>query len=276
MATPISGITFSLSRFLIMISKAKTKQIRALRLKKHRDESGLFVGEGPKVVKELLSTFPCSYLAATNEWLRAHDNLIAGIASVDEVSQQELEKVSFLDSPQQVIAVFGKTKKQSSPHLSALLQLPQRELVLALDCIQDPGNMGTIIRLANWFGIPMIVCSTDTVDAFSPKVVQATMGALTKVDVVYTDLPAYLQKLDENIMIYGTFLDGQDLYSSELDTHGVIVMGNEGKGISSMVANCVNSRLLIPPYPANAQVIESLNVGVATAIVCAEFRRQSR
>lgn len=266
-----------------MISKARIKLIHSLRLKKYRDESGLFVGEGPKVVGELLTVFPCAYLAATGEWIAAHQDLVANISRIDVVSQEELKKASLLDSPQQVIALFEKNKNlfeknektSTSNHINPQL-LPEQELVLALDCIQDPGNMGTIIRLANWFGIRLIVCSPDTVDAFSPKVVQSTMGALTKVDVVYRDLPAYLQSCEDEIMIYGTFLNGEDIYSTALEPRGVIVMGNEGNGISEQVSTCVNKRLFIPPYPAGATVIESLNVGVATAIVCSEFRRQNR
>ncbi len=287
-----------------MISKARIKQIHSLRQKKHRDESGLFVGEGPKVVGELLKAFPCTYLAATPQWLEANHHLLDNINLIDEVNQTELNRASLLDSPQQVVAVFGKLNKNhiintetktpptddikdntpaiyntanrapSTNDIDPLL-LPETELVLALDCIQDPGNMGTIIRLANWFGIRLIVCSPDTVDAFAPKVVQATMGALTKVDVVYTALPAYFQKLHKNIRIYGTFLDGDNIYSSDLENHGIIVMGNEGNGISNPVSACVSNKLFIPPYPANANVIESLNVGVATAIVCAEFRRRA-
>lgn len=276
MATLISGIISSSIQTQIMISKARIKQIHSLRIKKYRDESGLFVGEGPKVVGEMLTAFPCAYLAATSEWIAAHKDLAANISRIDEVSQEELKKASLQDSPQQVIALFEKNKKIRTDNWISPQHLPKEELVLALDCIQDPGNMGTIIRLANWFGIRLIVCSSDTVDAFSPKVVQSTMGALTKVDVVYTGLPAYLQNLEDEIMIYGTFLNGQDIYSSALEPRGIIVMGNEGNGISEQVSACVNKRLFIPPYPAEATVIDSLNVGVATAIVCSEFRRQNR
>lgn len=259
-----------------MISKARIKQIHSLRLKKYRDQSGLFVGEGPKVVEELLGAFPCTYLAATEEWLCAHQGQTQGITTVDEVSQTELDRASLLDSPQQVIALFGKERKNAVAGMADLLLWPKKKLVIALDCIQDPGNMGTIIRLANWFGIGLIVCSQDTVDAYSPKVVQATMGALSRVDVVYTDLARYLMGLDSSVTTYGTFLDGDDIYSTPLEGHGVIVMGNEGNGISLAVSALVNKRLFIPPYPADARAIESLNVSVATAIVCAEFRRQTR
>ena len=152
---------------------------------------------------------------------------------------------------------------------------PERELVLALDGIQDPGNLGTIVRLADWFGITHIVCSRDTADLFSPKTVQATMGAVARIAVHYTDLAAFLQAQHAaGTPIYGTFLDGTDMYQKTLSPHGVLIMGNEGNGIRKEVEACVNERLYIPNYPAGRETSESLNVAIATAIVCAEFRRR--
>jgi len=147
------------------------------------------------------------------------------------------------------------------------------DLVLCLDGVQDPGNLGTIIRTADWFGIKHIVCSQQTVDAFSPKVVQATMGSIARVSVHYTDLTSFLTSLPEGTPVYGTFLDGKNLYHEQLKPNGVIIMGNEGNGISAEIARHVTHRLLIPPYPADSDTAESLNVSIATAIICAEFRR---
>jgi TrmH family RNA methyltransferase len=144
---------------------------------------------------------------------------------------------------------------------------------LALDRVQNPGNLGTIIRLADWFGISDIICSEDTADCFNPKVVQATMGAILRVHVHYINLAAWL-KNQHDTKIYGTFLEGENIYSAQLDKSGVIVMGNEGQGISAEVAATVSHKLLIPPYPADRSGSESLNVAVATAVICSEFRRR--
>ncbi len=150
----------------------------------------------------------------------------------------------------------------------------KQELCIVLDTIQDPGNLGTIIRLANWFGIKNIICSTTTADVYSPKVIQATMGSLSGIDIYYTDLCEYLAALPTNTPIYGTFLDGSNIYTTPLTSNGVIIMGNEGNGISDKVAATVTERLYIPPYNPTLKTTESLNVGVATAVICAEFRRR--
>ena len=152
---------------------------------------------------------------------------------------------------------------------------PAKQLIIALDGIQDPGNLGTIIRLADWFGIEHIVCSQDTADVFSPKTVQATMGALVHVKVHYTDLPAYLQaQAGKKIPLYGTFLDGENMYTKELSETGIIIMGNEGNGIRPDTEALVNEKLYIPNYPQERETSESLNVAIATAVICAEFRRR--
>ena len=146
-----------------------------------------------------------------------------------------------------------------------------------LDGIQDPGNLGTIIRLADWFGFEHIICSPDTVDVFNPKVVQSTMGALAHVKVHYTELGAYLEKKKErNIPIYGTFLEGEDIYERDLSGNGVVIMGNEGNGIRKELEEMVNEKLYVPSYPQGRSTAESLNVAIATAVVCAEFRRRER
>ena len=252
-----------------MISKHQIKTIHSLRYKKFRDESNLFLGEGPKVVEELLHTFSCTYLAATPSWLDAHSHMLPAGVSAAALTADELRRASLMDTPQQVLALFRK-QPSHIPTADAL----QSELCLALDTIQDPGNLGTILRLARWFGINHIVCSNETADIYSPKTVQSTMGALGKVNVVYASLPQWLGTLPKDIPVYGTFLNGSNIYNTPLTANGIIVMGNEGQGISPQVAGCISRRLYIPPYPPGQPGIESLNVGIATAITCAEFRRR--
>lgn len=250
-----------------MLSKNKQKFIRQFSLKKHRDACQCFVAELPKVVDELLGHFPCQLLCATPQYLAQHPDIQAD--EIIEVTDSELTAVSSLKTPRAVLAVFRQPQIE-------VPQMEKGELMLALDGVQDPGNMGTIIRLADWFGIRRIVCSPDTADAFAPKVVQSTMGALARVSVSYTDLPAWLAALPSDTPIYGTHLDGCDLYTQPLQPEGVIVMGNEGNGITPEVGNLVTQRLRIPSYPPEAPTSESLNVAIATAVVCAEFRRRCR
>lgn len=250
-----------------MLSKAKIKLIRSLDAKKFRREEGLFVAEGPKVVGDLLTAFPCRLLAATATWMEGHPGAKADEICV--VDDEELRRASFLQHPQEVMALFQLPAEGAAP-----LPDGSRELVLALDDVQDPGNVGTILRIADWFGIRRVVCSPATADVFSPKVVQATMGALARVAVSTCDLPSWLRSLPHGTPVYGTFLDGDNMYGRPLATHGVIVMGNEGKGISAAVEQCVTERLFIPSWPAGVETSESLNVAVATAIVAAEFRRR--
>lgn len=251
----------------MMISKAKIKLIRSLELKKKRDEEGLFIAEGDKVVSELLSCFPCRMLAALPEWLCTHD--VARTVEVFEVTQDELASASLQKSPQQVLAIFEKRVDEPVSGMG------RDCLRLALDDIQDPGNLGTILRIADWFGIKHVLCSPHCADVYNPKVVQATMGALARVQVHYVDLPAFLmEESAAGVPVYGTFLDGENIYEESLSDYGIIVMGNEGKGISDAVRACVSERMFIPNYPQGAVTSESLNVSAATAIVCAEFRRR--
>ena len=257
-----------------MISKSQTKLIRSLEMKKHRQREGLFVAEGPKVVGDLLAAgFEPHQLFATEEWAAT-----APLSSI-LVTPDELRKLSFLQHPQHVLAVFPipQLNFNSQSSARAMLACYQRDtrnlksqLTLALDGIQDPGNLGTIIRIADWFGIDTIVCSPDTADAWSPKVVQATMGSIARVRIVYTDLQEYLSK--STIPICGTLLDGENIYAQKLPQEAIIVMGNEGNGISPAIRQLVTHRLLIPPFRPGA---ESLNVAIATAITCSEFRRRT-
>jgi TrmH family RNA methyltransferase len=171
-------------------------------------------------------------------------------------------------SPQQIFAVFEK------PLISFDLNTLNNQLILALDDIQDPGNMGTIIRIADWFGIEYVLCSKHCADAFNPKTIQATMGAIARIKVIQTDLEKTLNSLSGKMPIFGTFLNGENIYQEQLPPNGIIVMGNEGNGISQSIEPLVNKRLYIPSYPAERETSESLNVATATAIVCAEFRRR--
>jgi len=252
-----------------MLSKNRIKDIRALGLKKNRDTQNLFVAEGPKVVSELLGVFPCTYLGATRDWLSAQSGAcLRNIPVIDEITDDELRKASFLQTPRQVIAVFQKPEDTPFDGETARVGL-----CLALDGVQDPGNAGTILRLADWFGIDHILCSQDTADIFSPKVVQASMGAICRVRTHRVNLAETLRSLPGDIPLYGTFLNGENIYRQSLTNHGVIVMGNEGNGIRHDIEQIITHRLFIPNYPEDRPTSESLNVAIATAIVCAEFRR---
>lgn len=247
-----------------MISKNKIKYIRSLELKKNRNKEGKFVAEGFKVVDDLLALQPADLIVATQEWL--HGKHLADQTEVIEVTEEELKKVSFLQHPQQVLAVFRQAT-------SGDYSINTSELSLALDGVQDPGNLGTIIRIADWFGITHIYCSQDTADVYNPKVVQATMGSIARVKVEYGNLLALVESLPADVPVYGTLLDGDNIYQQTLENRGLIVMGNEGKGISPALAKKVNHRLLIPNFPEGRATADSLNVAIATAITCSEFRR---
>lgn len=246
------------------LSKNKIKYIQSLKSKKYRSEHKTFVAEGHKLVSELLGVFRCQLLVATSDFLQSVDPKYAD--EIVEVSESELSRVSFVQTPQQVLGVFFQPDFNIQPDLST-------ELVLALDGIQDPGNMGTIVRLADWYGIKHIICSTDTVDLYNPKTVQATMGAIARVQVHYLDLGSYIQD-HAQYPIYGTLLNGRNMYEETLSPNGILVMGNEGNGIRPEIESLISHKLFIPNYPAGSHTSESLNVAIATAIVCAEFRRR--
>ena len=248
-----------------MLSKNKIKYIRSLELKKNRKEEKAFVAEGHKLVGDLLGHFPCRLLIATRAWLERNPEVDA--TEIIEVTQEELTRASLQKTPQEVLAIFGQPTYEMQPEVIS------DHLCLALDDVQDPGNLGTIIRLADWFGIEHIFCSQGTVDVYNPKTIQATMGALARVKLHYCHLPSLIASL-RDVPVYGTFLDGENMYGKTLSAHGLIVMGNEGNGIGEEVAKLVNERLYIPNYPPQRETSESLNVAVATAIICAEFRRR--
>jgi TrmH family RNA methyltransferase len=251
-----------------MISKNKQKFIKSLGLKKYRDAEHLFIAEGPKVVEDLMGHYPCVILAGTSEYLALHPHFKS--KETYEITEKELKQISQLKSPRDVIAVFSQQKANKTDMMPDF----QNNLVLVLDDIQDPGNLGTIIRIADWYGIHHIICSLHSADAFSPKVVQATMGALSRINITYTSITELFSKINKSIPIYGTFLDGHDIYSTKITKNGIIVMGNEGNGITKDVAKYITHRLYLPNYPKGVETSESLNVAVATAITCAEFRRR--
>lgn len=243
-----------------MITKAEIKDIKALADKRGRVEQGAFIAEGEKLVAELLA----SHLVVRKVY--ATKPLFAG---AEVVAERDMERISQLKTSNSTLAVV------EIPHYDISAADPSKSLVLALDRVQNPGNLGTIIRLADWFGITDIVCSTESADCFNPKVIQATMGAIIRVRVHYTELDKWLsEQKGRGVNIYGTFLDGENIYKTEKSRCGVIVMGNEGQGISPECEKSVTHRLYIPPYPAESCGSESLNVAIATAITCSEFRRE--
>lgn len=251
------------------LSKAKIKYLNSFSLKKNRDKESVFIAEGVKLVGDLLPYFKLKTIVATQEWFLQNRVEADEIIDIEDIS--EMKKISQLTTPSPVFALFYR----QNIDLDIDGMLKDKQLILALDSVQDPGNMGTIIRIADWFGIKNIVCSTTTVDVYNSKTVQSTMGALARVAVYYVDLVEFLKQCRNcDYPIYGTFLDGESIYTKKLSSHGVIVMGNEGKGVSKEVASEIGEKLLIPSYPVDVVTSESLNVAVATAIVCSEFRRR--
>jgi len=247
-----------------MISKNQIKLIRSLELKKNRRRENLFVAEGPKVVSDLLQAgyVPHSIFSTTER------------PDAQLITEEELRRISFLQHPQEVLALFHIPEQSSDNiHQTSAIRHQPSSLALALDGVQDPGNVGTIIRIADWFGIDTIYCSPDTADVYNPKVVQATMGSLAHVHIIYCDLLELFAHCQ--CPVYGTLLDGKNIYEQPLSADGIIVMGNEGNGISEAVRQHITHRLLIPNYHTGDHTAESLNVAIATAITCAEFKRRS-
>lgn len=246
------------------ISNNEIKRVKALQQKKFRDESGLFIVEGEKMVQEALDS-PFD---------------VENVYRKDDIGADAMSRISALSSPSPVLAVVKKPADSIIDDVAALQPLISKGgLFLALDAIRDPGNLGTILRIADWFGIEAVFASKDTVDVFNPKVVQSTMGAIFRVKMHYVDLPVLFERIRSiDGKIFGTFLDGKNMYERELDNGAdapsVIVIGNEANGISNEVEALVSDRLYIPPYPQDSPGSESLNAAVATAITVAEFRRR--
>ncbi|MGN6293374.1 MAG: TrmH family RNA methyltransferase [Chitinophagaceae bacterium] len=239
-----------------MLGKSKIKYIQSLGQKKHRDDERLFVAEGPKIVAEMLETFPgtVSQVYALSSWIRENEGRYDAFL-ITEVSEGELSKISQLHTPNQVLAVIRQFPSSAMPSA-------KDGIILALDTIQDPGNLGTIIRTADWFGITHIVCSHECADRYNPKVVQSTMGSIARVQLHYTDLPAWLATQKET-RIYAAALEGQDITKMKTLSEGIIVIGNESKGISVPVMEQVNVRITIPQKGK----AESLNAAVAAGII---------
>lgn len=250
----------------MILTAATIKKYASLDSPSHRRREGLFMVEGTKAVSDTLGYFELECLAATHEWLEEHPE--AGCDSKRaKATNKELRRMSHMVTSPPVIAVYRL------PELPKISEIGRAELILALDTIQDPGNLGTIIRTADWFGVRHIVASKETTDCFGTKVVQATMGSLTRVKVIYADLAETLRMFrQEGREIYGTFMNGENLYSSTLTSDGVIVVGNEGKGISEEVATVLSRKITIPPYPHGELHGESLNAAIAASLTIAAFR----
>lgn len=243
-----------------MISINQKKFVNSLKQKKFRTERGLFVVEGIKLVEELLnSDYETSDIYATSSWIGRNEGFVCF-----EVSEKELKSISSLKTPNEVLAIVKQKESQ--------LNDVSNSLSIALDKVQDPGNFGTIIRTADWFGVKNIICSDESVDVYNPKVLQATMGSFFRMNIIYTDLPQFFTK-NEELTVYGAVLDGDNVYEKELNSKGaVLLMGNESKGLSKDLKPFITKKVLIP----NFGKAESLNVATATAILCSECRRSQQ
>ncbi len=240
---------------MILVSKSQIKLITSLQQKKHRNKWGLFVAEGPKVINELLK----AKLSLHSIYMTEND-LFEGISS-ELISKKELSKISFLKNANNAVAVFEIPKKKD---------ISDKKIIVALDAIRDPGNLGTIIRLCDWFGIEQIICSEDTVDCYNPKVIQATMGSITRVKIEYLNLVKFISKT--SIPVYVGVMDGENIYQQKLPKSAIIVLGNEANGISNEIINLASHKIAIPQFGV-IQETESLNVATATAVLLSEFKR---
>lgn len=241
-----------------MLSRSEIKKIRQLTQKKFRDEQKLFIAEGPKVVRELLN---CGFIPK----VIYSTETFPGISTY-KIAAKELEKISLLTTPNKVLGVFEMKKRQTKINPS--------ELSLALEDIRDPGNLGTIIRIADWFCIKNIYCSETCVDVYNPKVIQATMGSIARVNVSYVKLSSFLgsaQLQERDFKIFGAVMNGKNIYSEKLPSQGILLIGNESKGISEELLKIVTDKITIPSFGK----AESLNAAVATAIICSEFKRRT-
>lgn len=255
-----------------MLSKNQIKYVNSLKQKKFREEHNLFIAEGTKIVPELLvSGISVKQVYATSDFFR--NNKIAATIERFEIKENELERISALMTPNEVLAVC------ETPHYQLEIDPLKDKLTLVLDEIKDPGNLGTIIRVADWFGIENIICSNDTVDAFNPKVVQATMGSISRIKVYYTDLVNFLMNQESTFkyQVFGALLEGESIYSKQLPSNGFIIIGNESKGISEKLLPYITGKISIPSFSHYKTVTgeaESLNAAIATSIICSEFRRR--
>lgn len=241
------------------------KLIKSLDAVKYRRLNGCFKAEGTKCVMDTINNFEVSFIVATEAWYSSHYDFISKDILCYETSVDDMPRLTSLSTAADVIAVY------KIPNPGEFL-MKDNELVLALDAIQDPGNLGTIVRVADWFGVTKILCGIGTADIYSPKAVMATMGAISRVKLYYCDLIEQLEKLKGKSVIYGTMLDGEDVFKSELTPGGIIIMGNEGRGVSNEIQRLFDKVLTIPSYPGQYVSSESLNVAMATGIIISQFR----
>lgn len=240
-----------------MISKSQIKLITSLQQKKYRNQNGLFLAEGPKIIKDLLQS---------GEKIHSLYSVVDAseiVTSYESVTEKELQKITALKTANSMLAVFFIPEEK---------KIENSQLILALDSVRDPGNLGTIIRLCDWYGVSQLVCSLDTVDCYNPKVIQATMGSIARVSILYTDLKDFLQKSD--VPSYAAVMDGVNVYASSLPHDVILVMGNEANGISKDISEEIKHHISIPNYSKN-KAAESLNVAMATGILLSEFRRST-
>ncbi|CAM3993792.1 RNA methyltransferase [Flavobacterium antarcticum] len=252
------GRKFNQKYIISMVTKNQIKLISSLHQKKFRQSNQLFIAEGVKVIQELLDArFELEHIYETTPMFSGYSD-----DKISLISDDELKKMSALTVPNNCLGVFKIPPAKT---------FEERGLIVALDSVRDPGNLGTILRICDWFGISQIICSPDTVDIYNPKVIQATMGSIARVNCVYSDLLPILQKT--NLPVFGTFMDGENIYKMDLPQEGIVVMGNEANGISVAIENAIKSKIAIPRF-GDLQKTESLNVATATALILSEFRRK--
>jgi RNA methyltransferase, TrmH family len=257
-----------------MLSKSRISLIRSLMHKKFRISHGLFVAEGEKTVKDLISAsldknaFSIDSIYATSGWSDKNKNVRTAGLNITEVTDEELKRISSLTTPNKVLAVVR------IPHFEYDKKLIMNDLTLVLDDIQDPGNLGTIIRIAHWYGIKQIFCSQNSTDLYNPKTIQSAMGSLWSVRVFYTELASFIKYYFEStdLPVIGTFLKGQSIYIRQPEPRGLIVLGNEARGISEKLEPYIRTRITIPAYYENSRP-DSINVAMSAAIICSELRR---
>lgn len=255
-----------------MISTSEIKFIQSLRHKKYRDKNNVFVAEGEKIVSELFnSNLQTKAIYALPSWIDRHSVYMPASVECKQIKLKELERISLQKTPNQVLAVVNK------PNCIITGDIIKKHLVLILDKLQDPGNLGTIIRTADWFGIRHIICAPGTADVFNPKVIQASMGSFMRVNISYTKPNLLLQDISGLNPVYGSFLEGQNLYKTKIKTPAVLIIGNESQGISAGLAQYVTQKITIPPHHKNCgcNKAESLNAAVAAGIIMAQLRNNS-
>jgi TrmH family RNA methyltransferase len=250
------------------LSKSKISLFKSLSINKFRNEHNLFIAEGHKIIAEVLkSSLNIKYIIHTNKW---GVNLKDTSFEIIETTESDIKKISNLKTPPSVIAIIEIPKSKLKP------ELLKNKLTLAIDDIQDPGNLGTIIRICDWFGIENVICSGNSVDIYNPKVIQATMGAFLRVNAFYVELDKFITdyKAKTSNICYGTFLEGENIYKTQINPEGLIVLGNEGQGISQTVEMLIDKKIVIPPYKNDEIHAQSLNISIAAAIICSEFRKR--